>query len=111
MNNVFAVSKVRLDQDGRVIAVFWGRVNTETNQWATPEVVAPVSVVVETLHARDRVFALFPTTHGHLPDRQFRVVGYDNGWETIALEGPPTFEREIHDMDRLDPHDISRRHA
>ena len=49
--NVFAVSKVRLDNDGRVTAVLWGRVNTETNQWATPEVVAPVIEVVHAIHA------------------------------------------------------------
>ena len=106
--NVFAVSKVRLDKDGRAIAVFWGRVDTGTNQWATAEVVAPVREVVEAIHAGDLVFALFPSEHGHVPDRQFMVVDYDNGWETIALMGPPTHEREIHDMERLDPHDASR---
>ena len=109
--NVFAVSKVRLDQDGRVIAVFWGRVNTDTNQWATAEVVAPVREVVEAIRTGDQVFALFPSEHGHVPDRQFMVVEYDNGWATIALEGPPTYEREVHDMERLDPHDISRLHV
>jgi hypothetical protein len=30
-------------------------------------------------------------------------VDYDNGWETIALDGPATHEREIHDMERLTP--------
>jgi hypothetical protein len=99
--NVFAVSKVRLDQDGRVIAVNWGRVDTHANRWATPEVVAPVKDVVDALHAGHHVFALFPSTHGHLPDREFMVVAYDNGWETIAFKGNPTHEREIHDMARL----------
>ena len=108
--DVYAISKVRLDKDGRVIAVFWGRVNTDTNQWATAEVIAPVSEVVRAIRAGDHVFALFPSEHGHLPDRPFMVVEYDNGWATIALDGPPTFEREIHDMERLDTHDISRRH-
>ena len=98
---VFAVSKVRLDKDGRVIAVLWGRVDTHTNDWAEPERVATVDAVVAALHAGDQVFALFPSTHGHLPDRRFRVVDYDNGWESISLDGPPTHEREIHDMDRL----------
>ncbi len=98
---VFAVSKVGLDKDGRVTSVFWGRVDTRTNQWATPEVVAPVADVVDAIHSGDEVFALFPTTHGHLPDRRFVVVDYDNGWETVALDGPPTHEREIHDMERL----------
>ena len=49
-----------------------------------------------------QVFALIPTTHGHLPERRFIVVDYDSGWETIALDGPSTYEREIHDMDRLE---------
>lgn len=99
---VFAVSKVRLDKDGRVAEVLWGRVSTQTNEWTSPESVAPVSQVVDAIHAGHRVFALFPTTHGHLPERRFMVVDYDNGWETIALDGPPTHEREVHDMDRLD---------
>ena len=100
---VHAVSKVGLDRDGRVIKVYWGPVDTRTNAWAADEVVAPVGEVVKALHAHELVFALFPTTHGHLPDRRFMVVDYDSGWETIALEGPPTFEREIHDMERLEP--------
>jgi hypothetical protein len=108
--NVFAVSKVRLDKDGRVVAVFWGRVNTDTNTWATAEVVAPVKEVVKAIHDGDQVFALFPSEHGHVPDRQFMVVEYDSGWETIALDGPSTFEREVHDMERLEARDVSRRH-
>jgi len=100
--NVFAVSKVRLDKDGRVTAVLWGRVDTDKNQWATAEVEAPVKDVVAAIHAGDQVCALFPSEHGHVPDRPFRVVEYDSGWETIALEGPPTFEREVHDMEKLD---------
>jgi hypothetical protein len=99
---VFAVSKVQLDKDGRVVAVLWGQVDAAANQWAAAEVVAPVDDVVDAIRAKALVFALFPTTHGHLPDRRFAVVDYENGWSTIVLEGPPTFEREIHDMDRLD---------
>ena len=59
---VFAVSKVGLDKDGRVTTVFWGKVNTSTNQWAAPEVVAPVADVVNAIHSGDDVYALFPTT-------------------------------------------------
>ena len=106
--SVHAVSKVRLDEDGRVIAVYWGRVDTDTNSWASTEVVAPVRAVVEAIQAGDQVFALFPSTHGHVPDRQFMVVDYESGWETVALEGPPTFEREVHDMERLDERDMRR---
>jgi hypothetical protein len=91
----------QLDQDGRVTAVYWGRVDTHKNDWAGPESVEPVAKVVAAIHAGDRVYALFPSEHGHLPDRRFIVVDYDNGWETIALDGPPTHEREIHDMDRI----------
>ena len=98
---VHAVSKVRLDKDGRITAVHWGRVDTHRNEWAEPESLAPVAAVVAALLAGDAVFALFPATYGHLPDRRFVVVDYDNGWQSIALDGAPTHEREVHDMDRL----------
>ena len=98
----FAVSKVELDADGRVVAVRWGRVDTAKNTWAADETVAPVAEVVKALHAGDPVFALFPSTHGHVPDRQFVSVDYDDGRQTIVLDGPSTHEREIHDMDRID---------
>lgn len=105
----FAVSKVGLDADGRVTQVLWGLVDTEKNAWATPEVVVPVAEAVHALSAGSRVFALFPSTHGHLPDRQFVVADYDGGFETIVLAGPATHEREIHDMDRIDPPPTNRR--
>lgn len=99
--HVHAVSKVKLDQDGRITAVLWGRVDTHTNQWVDGETTGRVKEVVDAIRSGDHVFALFPSTHGHLPERRFMVVEYDNGWETIALEGPATHEREVHDMDRL----------
>jgi len=99
---VFAVSKVRLDKDGRVTDVYWGEVDTAKNDWAGPEKVAPVIDAVRAIHDGHAVFALFPSTHGHLPDRRFMVVDYDSGWETISLDGPPTLEREVHDMARID---------
>lgn len=99
--SVFAVSKVRLDPDGRVTDVLWGVVDTKSNRWVSPEVVAPVSEVVDAIHKGDRVYALFPTPHGHSPERQFMVVDYASGWETVALTGPPTREHEIHHMDKI----------
>jgi hypothetical protein len=81
--------------------VLWGRVDTKRNAWATPEVVAPVAAAVDALRAGDRLFALFPSTHGHLPDRRFVVADYDDERETIVLDGPSAYEREVHDMDRL----------
>lgn len=98
---VHAVSQVELDADGRVTRVFWGQVDPVKNDWAKPEVVSPVGKVVDALNAGHQVFALFPTIHGHLPDRQFMVANYDGGLRTIVLDGPATHEREIHHMDRL----------
>ena len=100
----FAVSKIQLDPGGRITAVLWGQVDMARNAWATPEVVAPVAAAVDALRAGDQVFALFPSVHGHLPDRQFVVADYDGGRKTIVLDGPTAYEREVHDMDRLDGH-------
>jgi len=99
---VYAVSKLRLNGEGLVTEVLWGQVDTEKNGWATDEAVAPVQDVVEAIHHGDAVFALFPTDLGHLPERRFIVVEHDNGWESIVLEPNPAFQRELHDMDRLD---------
>jgi hypothetical protein len=97
----FAVSKVRLDDDGRVTDVLWGKVDTVKNAWAEPEALAPVAAVVAALQAGDQVFALFPSLHGHLPDRRFAQADYDGARQTIVLVGPTAHDREIHDMDRL----------
>lgn len=101
----FAVSKVRLDPAGRITAVLWGEVDTGSNAWATPEVVSPVASAVDALDAGDLVFALFPSVHGHVPERHFAVADYDGRRKTIVLDGPTAYEREVHDMDRLDGRD------
>ena len=97
----YAVSQVALDPAGRVTAVRWGQVDTGRNAWATPEVVVPVAVAVAALRAGDQVVALFPSLHGHLPDRLFVEADYGGGRHTVVLAGPSTWAREVHDMDRI----------
>ncbi|MBC7703204.1 MAG: hypothetical protein H7274_04555 [Rhodoferax sp.] len=99
--SVFAVSKVRTNGEGYVTAVFWGVVDTKSNRWVSPEVEAPVVEVLDAIHNGDQVVALFPATHGHLPERQFVVMEHAGGQMSIALDGPPTPAREIQDMDQL----------
>lgn len=101
VHGVYAVSKVGLDTDGRVTHVQWGRVDTAHNQWIGAEAVAPVADTVAALQAGDQVFALFASANGHLPERQFTFVDYEDGRQTITLQGPPIAGHEIHDMDRL----------
>jgi hypothetical protein len=98
---IHAVTRVGLDAEGRIVEVFWGTVDPKTNSWRTSEVVAPVELAVDALLAGDQVFALFPSLHGHLPDREFVVADYDGARRTIVLKGPAAHEREVHDMDRL----------
>ncbi|RQP21872.1 phosphatidylserine/phosphatidylglycerophosphate/cardiolipin synthase [Piscinibacter terrae] len=98
---VHAVTKVRLDDDGRVTGVEWGRVDTINNQWETGPAVADVIDVVDAIHAGDAVFALFSTAAGMVPGQRFITVAYATGWETITLDGAPVHEREIHNMARI----------
>ena len=98
----FAVSKVRLDEDGRITDVYWGEVDVGRNDWAGPEHESPVMEAVRALNDGHQVFALFETTHGHLPERRFIVVDYDGAWQTIGLDGPSAPGREVHDMERTD---------
>jgi hypothetical protein len=98
----FAVSKVRLDKDGRITDLLWGPVDRVTNDWAAPQTAEPVAVAVQALRSGYQVHALFSSLHGHQPDRQFVVADYDGGLQTIVLAGPSAYEREVHDMDRMD---------
>lgn len=98
----YAVSKVQLDADGRITAVLWGKVDMDKNAWAQAESVALVAAAVDALNAGDEVYALFPSVNGHVPDRRFVVAHYDDGRKTIVLEGPDAYERDIHDMERLE---------
>lgn len=99
---VFAVSKVRLDADGRITHVFWGEVDTADNDWVAGEAVAEVAEAVRAVRAGHDVFALFPADNGPVHERRFKVVEYDGGWATLGLEGSSTFEREVHDMARIE---------
>jgi hypothetical protein len=47
------------------------------------------------------VIALFPSGNDLVPGGHFIEVDYDIGWRTIALEGPPSLDREVHDMAKL----------
>ena len=99
--SVYAVSKVRLDNEGRVTTCLWGQVDTKSNQWVTDEDEASTAEVLDAIHSGDQVVALFRTTHGHVPGRLFVAVEHHSGEETIVLDGPPTHERELPDMDKL----------
>ena len=101
--SVFAVSKVRIDSDGNVTHVMWGVVDTKSNHWVTPEVIAPVSEVVAAIRNGDLVAALFPSPYGHVPGRFFVVADDDAGAQTIAFDGLPVNERGVFEMDKLDP--------
>ena len=101
MKKIYAVSKVKLDDDGRVTGVEWGPVDSHTVEAPDARIVSDVAEVVVALHRGDDVFSLFEKPHGMEPGRRFRVVAYDSGWETITLDGEPTHEHEIHDMARI----------
>lgn len=75
--------------------------NTTTSQWIGDESISPVADAVAALKAGDQVFALFASANGHTPGQQFTFVNYDDGRQTIVLQGAPIDEHEVHDMDRL----------
>jgi len=98
----YAISKVRLDTQGRVTDVCWGQVDTSANAWTTELDDAPVSDVIDAIHNGDIVFALFPTPNGHAPERRFETLEHVSGAESIVLEGASTAKFELSDMDRLE---------
>lgn len=100
--SVFAVSKVLLKRNGDVSHVQWGVVDTKSNQWVTPEVIAPVEEVVDAIRRGDHVVALFPTDFGHVPGSEFVIVEGADG-PRVRLAGVLPTERQVHLMDKLDP--------
>jgi hypothetical protein len=100
--SVFAVSKIRIDVDGRVSEVLWGVIDKKSNHWVSQAALAPVAEVVEAIHNGDQVLALFPTNDGRLPERQFEVVDFDDGTETIELDASNASAPGMRDMVQLD---------
>lgn len=100
--SVLAVSKVRLDVDGRVTDVLWGVIDRKSNHWVSFAALAPVAEVVDAIHNGDQVIALFPTNGGRMPEREFEVVEFDDGTETIELDAFNGQAPEVRDMVQLD---------
>jgi hypothetical protein len=98
---IYAVSRVGLDADGRVTSVEWGPVDPSTHRFAEAPGVARVAEVVAVIRSGHRVVALFPSGDDWVPGGDFDVVKNDIGWQTIALTGAPSLDREVHDMARL----------
>jgi hypothetical protein len=98
-----AVSKIRLDSDGRVAKVFWSIVDPSSNEQVGVEVLAPVCDVVAALHAGDAVLAIFDAhTPARLQKRRFTVLNRGGGAESVGLEGPVVPLQELCDMPKLD---------
>ena len=101
MRRVFAVSKVRLDRHGGIDEVFWAEVNAKSNLGVGSAVRAPVSEVVDAIHAGHDVIALFETKHPAQPERPFVIVDHTDGRETIAFDGPEQPGRDLQDITTL----------
>jgi hypothetical protein len=91
-----------MDADGRVAEVLWGVIDKESSHWVSPTALAPVAEVVEAIHNGDQVLALFPTSIGRLSEREFEVVEFDDGIETIELNASNPPAADIRDMVQLD---------
>jgi hypothetical protein len=98
-----AVSKIRLDSDGRVAKVFWSVLDLGSNEQVSAEVLAPVREVVAAIQAGDSVLALFDAyMPAHLQKRRFVVVQDRDGAKSVGLEGPVVPTQELCDMQKLD---------
>ncbi|MEO8059190.1 MAG: hypothetical protein ABI671_12765 [Burkholderiales bacterium] len=102
--SAFAVSRIDLDTDGRVTQVVWGVIDKKSNRWVSDEELAPVADVVAAIQNGDQVLAIFPPAAGKLAEREFVVVEFDDGMETIELDEVSGPAPRIHDMGRIDLH-------
>ena len=100
-NRVFAVSAVRLDAVEHVVEVLWAEVDEKSNVGVGTALRATASEVITAIHAGQQVFAVFPKTRGHRPDRSFVVMENKDGSERLALEGSSAVNRELGDLAAL----------
>jgi hypothetical protein len=97
----FAISKVRLDSDGRVTRVLWSEVSAASNLDVGAQVPAQLADVLDALHAGHEVVARFASRHPHAPDRALEVVEHADGRESLALAGPSVAGCEIADIAKM----------
>ncbi len=65
---VFAISKVRLSDAGRVTDVLWAEINAKSNLDIGPSTIVPVADVIDAIHDGAQVSAVFPARMGATPD-------------------------------------------
>jgi hypothetical protein len=101
IRRVFAVSKLRLDSNGAVAEVLWAEANAKSNLGVGAPVRAPVSEVVDAIHAGHEVIALFEATQATEPERPFVIVDHSDGHETIIFDGPDVPGRGLQNIAML----------
>ena len=101
IRRVFAVSKLRQDANGVVEEVLWTEVNRKSNLGLGAAVRAPVSEVVDAIHAGHEVIALFDTTQATEPERPFVIVNHRDGHKRVVLDGPDAAGRDLQDIASL----------
>jgi hypothetical protein len=81
----FAVTQVRLDNDGRIADVWWSRVDA-TSHGAGETMTAPVSAVVSAIRAGAAVVSRPPGSGDEARDRRYVVADFPEGPPSIMLE-------------------------
>lgn len=98
----FSVSKVCIGAGGHVSDVLWTEVGGKTDQDVGARVRATAADVVDAIHDGAKVAAVFPDSHGHVPERLFVVVKHADGRECITFDGSPSPGRNLADIVKLD---------
>jgi len=98
----FEVSRVAVGPDGTISRVLWAEVGAKSDADVGARVVAPVSEVVDAIHAGARVAAVFEGRDEPLPERIFVLLEHADGHESLAFEDGPSPGREMSDILELE---------
>ena len=85
-NSTFAITQVRLDNDGRIADVWWSPVDAESHLSGESSTRVPVSAVVRAIRAGTSVISRAPGSGGEAGDRCYVVTELAGGHPTIVLE-------------------------
>jgi hypothetical protein len=108
-NATFAVTQVRLDNDGRIADVWWSRVDATSHRPGEGSVTAPVSAVVHAIRAGTSVISRPPGSDDEARDRRYVVADLPDGPPTIVLEDAAPRRSIAGSADSIDPGSASRR--
>jgi len=95
--STYGITAVRFDASGNISEVLIGKVDVQTNVWASEPAAMHPADVANLIAGGDSVVSIFSTAAGRVTGPQLMNV-QGAGHETLAFVGDPVAGRTLHDL-------------